>query len=65
MKLETIIQKQDEGLSMMRVLLGATRGISGNYVLVDILPKPADRLEEEKFKKKMASFFICFLMRLY
>ena len=30
MKLETIIQKQDEGLSMMRVLLGATRGIGGN-----------------------------------
>lgn len=65
-KLETIIQKQDEGLSMLRVLLGTTRGVGGNDILEDILPKPMNdnkdtedmlsRLEEDNFKKKMVCY---------
>lgn len=60
MKLETITQKQDEGLPLLRVLLGATRGVNGNDMLEDVLPKPINLEEmcgrlsmEENFKKKM------------
>ena len=64
MKLETITQKQDEGLALLRVLLGATRGVNGNDMLEDVLPKPMDTIPdleemcgrlsmEDNFKKKM------------
>lgn len=58
-----MIQKQDEGLAILRLLLSATRGVNGNDMLEDVLPKPIDnseemaalssRLTEEEFQKKM------------
>ena len=67
LKLETIIQKQD-GLSIMRVLLDATRGVGGNDILDDVLPKPAEcdgdiqilcgRLGEENLKENGMFFYL-------
>lgn len=66
-----LIEKQDEGISMLRVLLSATRGVGGTDMLQDVLPKPIDsvedlealsvRLEEEAFMKKMVG--ICTYFR--
>lgn len=64
-KLDTILQKQDEGLVMLRTLVASTRVAGGADVLVDVLPKPAEttediaqlcaKLEDESIKKKMVS----------
>lgn len=58
-----VIEKQDEALSILRVLLTATRGVGGNDVLEDILPVPIDsvqdlqelseKLGDEEYMKKM------------
>lgn len=66
-KLDTIIEKHDETLSILRVILTSTRGVDNDdAVLEDILSKPVDnvkdlkelssRLEGETYKKKMVSF---------
>ena len=62
-KLDLIIEKQDEGLSMLRMLLGATRGADENDMLEDVIPKAIDsveelnkfssRLDDEEFMKKV------------
>ena len=62
-KLDLIIEKQDEGLSMLRMLLGATRGADKNDMLEDVIPKAIDsveelnklssRLDDEEFMKKV------------
>ena len=59
MKLETIIEKQNEGLQMLRQLLSTTRGVCGR----DMLPDPLDQVDQfnalceklsgEDFKKRM------------
>ena len=72
-KLETIIQKQEDGLSMLRMLLGATK-VDGNDILEDVLPQPLDtaealkelntRLEDDQYRRKMV--IICmYLILLY
>ena len=63
MKLETIIEKQNEGLQMPRQLLSTTRGVGGRDMLEDMLPDPLDqvdqfnalceKLSDEDFKKRM------------
>lgn len=62
-KLDTLIEKHDETLSILRVLLSATRGVNDKELLDDILPSPLDtveemtefcsRLDDEEFRKKM------------
>ena len=44
MKLETIIEKQNEGLQMLRQLLSTTRGVGGRDMLEDMLPDPLDQV---------------------
>ena len=66
-KLDTMIEKQDEALSILRMLLSATRGVGGNDILEDLLPNSVDsmadlealsaRLADEDFKKKMVRVF--------
>ena len=66
-KLETLIEKHDETLAILRVLLSATRGVNENVMLEDILPSPLDstedlqelcsRLNDEEFRKKMVRGF--------
>lgn len=66
-KLETLIEKHDETLAILRVLLSATRGVNENEVLEDILPSPLNsvedlqglcsRLDDEEFRKKMVRRF--------
>ena len=68
MKLDTIIDKQNEGLQMLRQLLSVTRGPCGKDMLEDMLPKPlievhelnalCENLSNEDFKKKMVVYFI-------
>ncbi|CAB3984199.1 Hypothetical predicted protein [Paramuricea clavata] len=45
-KLDIMIEKQSEALSILQVLLGATKGVSGQDMLDDVLPKPIDSPEE-------------------
>jgi hypothetical protein len=62
-KLDTLIEKHDETLSILRVLSSATRGVNDKELLDDILPSPLDtveeitefysRLDDEEFRKKM------------
>lgn len=53
--MDTMIEKQDEALSILRVLLSATRGVGGNDMLEDILPKPMDSVEElEELSARLA-----------
>ena len=62
-KLDLILEKQDEALSMLRMLLGATRGADENDMLEDVIPKAIDsveelnklssRLDDEEFMKKV------------
>jgi hypothetical protein len=66
-KLETLIEKHDETLAILRVLLSATRGVNENEMLEDILPSPLDsvqdlqelcsRLDDEEFRKKIVRKF--------
>ena len=66
-KLETLIEKHDETLAILRVLLSATRGVNENEVLEDILPSPLNSVEDlqglcsglddEEFRKKMVRKF--------
>lgn len=66
MKLETIIEKQNEGLQMLRQLLSVTRGAGGRDMLEDMLPRPltqvvelnalCENLSDEDFKKKMVVY---------
>ena len=49
-----ILENQNEGLSIIRMLLGATRGTDGNDMLEDILPKPIDSVEDlEQFSSRL------------
>ncbi|XP_028417120.1 uncharacterized protein LOC114541386 isoform X1 [Dendronephthya gigantea] len=67
-KLDIMLEKQEEALSILRVVLGATRGVSGNEMLEDIIPNPLDSVEElenlndrladEDARKKMLQFFL-------
>jgi hypothetical protein len=41
-----MIEKQSEALSILQVLLGATKGVGGQDMLDDVLPKPIDSPEE-------------------
>ena len=41
-----MIEKQSEALSILQVLLGATKGVAGHDMLEDVLPKPIDSPEE-------------------
>lgn len=43
-----MIEKQDEGISILRVLLSATRGVGENDMLEDVLPNPIDSVEDLK-----------------
>ena len=62
-KIDLIIEKPDEGLSMLRMVLGATRGADENDMLEDVIPKAIDsveelnklssRLDDEEFMKKV------------
>ena len=62
-----MIEKHDETLAILRVLLSATRGVNENEMLEDILPSPLDstedlqelcsRLNDEEFRKKMVRGF--------
>ena len=45
-KLDMMIEKQSECLSMLQVLLGAAKGVGGQDMLEDVLPKPNDTCEE-------------------
>ncbi|XP_028415605.1 uncharacterized protein LOC114538964 isoform X2 [Dendronephthya gigantea] len=47
-KLDIMLEKQEEALSILRVVLGATRGVSGNDMLEDIIPNPLDSVENWK-----------------
>jgi hypothetical protein len=66
MKLETIIDNQNEGLRMLRQLSTATRGVGGSDIMLeDILPEPINevvafnalckQLADDEFKKKMVN----------
>ena len=46
MQLDTIIDKQNEGLQMLRQLLSVTRGASGKDMLEDMPPKPLSEVHE-------------------
>ena len=41
-----MIEKQSEALSILQVLLGAAKGVGGQDMLEDVLPKPIDSPEE-------------------
>lgn len=41
-----MIEKQDEGLSILRMLLGATSKTNTDIMLEDIIPNPADSVED-------------------
>jgi hypothetical protein len=43
-----MIEKQSECLSMLQVLLGAAKGVGGQDMLEDVLPKPNDMCEEHE-----------------
>ena len=47
-KLDIMIEKQDEGLSIFRMLLGATSKATANtdIMLEDIIPNPVDSVED-------------------
>ena len=53
-KLDIMIEKQDEGLSILRMLLGAIGKATANtdIVLKDIIPSPVDSVEDlNKFSR--------------
>ena len=65
-RLDAMLEKQDEALSMLRMILGATKGVGGTDVLDDVLPNPISEVgdledlclriqDEEDFRKKMVS----------
>jgi hypothetical protein len=68
MKLETIIENQNEGLRMLRQLATVTRGVGGSdtCMLEDVLPEPinevlafnelCEKLADDEFRKKMVIF---------
>ncbi|CAB4016070.1 Hypothetical predicted protein, partial [Paramuricea clavata] len=69
MKLETIIDNQNESLRMLRQLSTATRGVGGSDIMLeDILPESinevvafnalCEQLPDDEFKKKMINFCI-------
>ena len=45
-KLDIMIEKQSEVLSILQVLLNATKGAGGHDMLEDVLPKPIDSPKE-------------------
>ena len=45
-KLDLIIEKQDEGLSILWMLLGANRGADESDTLEDIISRAIDSVEE-------------------
>ncbi|XP_046864389.1 uncharacterized protein LOC124458416 [Xenia sp. Carnegie-2017] len=67
-KLETLIDKQEEALSILRALLSATKGVDEHEILEDVLPNPLDSVEEledlfssldeEKSRRKLLQFLV-------
>lgn len=65
MKLDTILERQNEGLGILRQILAATKGRSTDDtdIIEDILPKPLEtpdqmkefccQLDDDSFKKKL------------
>ncbi|XP_046855916.1 uncharacterized protein LOC124449018 [Xenia sp. Carnegie-2017] len=45
-KLETLIDKQEEASSILRVLLRAKKGVDEDEILEDVVPNPLDSVEE-------------------
>ena len=45
-KLDIMIEKQSEALSILQVLLAATKGVGDHDMLKDVLPKPIDSTEQ-------------------
>ena len=54
-KLDILIEKQSEALSILQVLLSATKGVGGHDMLEDVLPKSIDSPEE--LEKMSAGLF--------
>ena len=64
-KLDVMAEAQQEALSLLKMLVSATRGIAGNDMLEDVIPNPVNevesledlssKLDDEQFKKKMVS----------
>jgi hypothetical protein len=58
-----LIDKHEEALSILRVLLSATRGVHNEDILEDIIPKALDsvdeleelssRLDDDDYRKKL------------
>ncbi|CAB4013447.1 Hypothetical predicted protein [Paramuricea clavata] len=77
-KLDIMIEKQDEGLSILRMLLGATSKATANtdVMLEDIIPSPVDSVDDlnklssrldddQEFTKKMANLLNLFFINHY
>jgi hypothetical protein len=45
-KLDILIEKQSENQSILQVLLGVAKGVGGQDMLEDVLPKPIDTWQE-------------------
>ena len=68
LKLDTIIQNQNEQLTLIRQLASATRGVSGKDVVDDVLPDPLNgsadltmftqQLQEKAARDKFVSVLI-------
>ena len=62
-KLDTLIDKHEEALSILRVLLNATKGVNEEEVLEDVIPNAIDdvetleelcsRLHDDSYRKKL------------
>ena len=53
-KLDTLIDKHEEALSILRVLLSATKGINEEEVLEDVIPDAFDSVEQlEEFSSRL------------
>ncbi|XP_046856603.1 uncharacterized protein LOC124449683 isoform X2 [Xenia sp. Carnegie-2017] len=67
-KLETLIDKQEEALSILRGLLSAKKGVDEHEILEDFVPNPLDSVEEleelssshdeEKSRRKLLQFLV-------
>ena len=62
-KLDTLIDKHEEALSILRVLLSATKGVNDEEIIEDIIPNAIDsvdeleelssRLNDDDYRKKL------------
>ncbi|XP_046856605.1 uncharacterized protein LOC124449685 [Xenia sp. Carnegie-2017] len=67
-KLETLIDKQEGALSILRALLSVTKGVDEHEILEDVVPNPLDSVEEleelsssldeEKSRRKLLQFLV-------